>query len=254
MKKMWMIASVLCVVMTVGCVEEASPVKASSPSQTSETSPEDSGPISPELEQALKDEGKNDFAVLPTGEYVAGLPPYTFWLNSMPDVDGRQRKNMWCWAAVMQMMTNFHGVELEQEDIVLRAYGDLRDRPATREEITAVMHGWNVVDRNGQQWLFQLDSGERIDAARFVNDLYFNQPLLVGLQTTFADSGETSGHAFVMSEIVYRYDQRTGQVYPTRVSLRDPWPEHPSAQVISWEEFKSRYMFHIQLRAIPFGD
>ncbi len=250
---MWMCAMMCCV--CVACVEQEGeqPVEETLAPVEQSTALEDGGPISAELEEALKQEGKSDLSILPTGEYLAGVPPQTFWLNSMPDVDGRQRKTLWCWAAVMQMVTNFHGVELEQEDIVMRAFGDLRNRPATRAEISAVMHGWELVDRHGQPWLFQVDSGEQIDAARFVHDLKFNHPLLVGLRTTFAGSGETSGHAFVMSEIAFHYDQRTGQIYPTRVALRDPWPEHPSSQVISWEEFKQRYMFHVQVRATPFN-
>lgn len=246
---MKMYGALLCVMLlcAVACVDQE-PGEAMAEGVTALPSSEEGGLLSSSLEASLK-ERKSDTAELAPGVFISGVPTSTFLLRSDPDMDGRQRQSQWCWAATIQMVVNFHGVDLEQEDIVLRAYGYLRDRPATQAEITSVIHDWQLIDRHGDSWQLKVDASDRVDAVAFIEDLHFNQPLIAGLQNV-ADDPSKGGHAFVMSSISYRLDAR-GLIYPFEVSLRDPWPDNPSQSTISWQEFLSRYMFHVRVRALP---
>jgi len=59
------------------------------------------------------------------GLYCAGIPSKDFKYRAAPESSGRQRQTNWCWAASIQMVLNFHGVDVTQEEIVQRIFGTL---------------------------------------------------------------------------------------------------------------------------------
>lgn len=206
--------------------------------------------LSADLEASLKQQsgGKSDTAELAPGVFISGVPSTQFELASGPDAQGKQRKDLWCWAATMQMVLNFHGVDVLQEDIVYRAFGDLRNQPASSTpQIADVVRGWTFSDRVGDAWALDAVGVKQVDLIPMIEDLHFNSPLIVALANEPGATGG-SGHAYVLSAITYQVDAR-GLVYPLSVDLRDPWPDNPSHSKITWQEFMSRYWGHVRVRA-----
>jgi hypothetical protein len=241
---MWCGVFSLCGLM-LGCVEQEDPEQtAMAPQQA-----EEGATLSEMLEESLNADSKSDTAQLEPGVFVSGVPSTRFELAAGPDDQGKQRKDLWCWAATTQMVLNFHGVSIVQEDIVQRAFGDLRNMGASSAtQIGQVIEGWSLVDRQGKSWALDAKGTEQVDLIPMIEDLHFNSPLIVALYNEQGMSGD--GHAYVLSAMTYRVDAR-GFVFPISVDLRDPWPESPSHSRISWEEFMSRYWGHVRVRAYP---
>lgn len=190
--------------------------------------------------------GRADTVQLAPGIYQSGVPTQRFELSAMPDQWGRQRMSQWCWAASSQMVLNFHGVPVSQEDVVLRAYGGFLDRPAaSTEEIALAIHGWQVVDAFGQPRVVQAVPFTQMDVTELLQDLHFNQPVVMALRNR--EGG--GGHAYVLSSITYQLDAQ-GWVYPIEVSLRDPWPENPGHITLPWDETLQRMIGYVRVRVL----
>lgn len=240
--KRWMllVLTVLLSLSMVACVDED--VEA-----TEAESPADAIELPSDVSADIR--GKSDTVQIAPGTYVAGLPSLSLEVNSAPGSEGRQRKTQWCWAAVTQMIVNYHGVDVDQEYFVYSLYDSFLNRPATASEITSVIHNRTLTDNSGYGWYLQAQPSEILDLGAFISDLHFRQPFLVGLQNDANDPSQ-GGHAFVMTAITYQM-YPDGRGMPLSVTLRDPWPENPSRQDISWEEFEARYMFNVRVRVTP---
>lgn len=192
-------------------------------------------------------DSKSDTVQVAPGFYVSGVPPRRLELLAMPGTWGRQNMSNWCWAAVLQSILRFHGVSITQEDIVHRAYGGFIDRPANDAEITNTVNNWAFVDSAGLAWMLNAQPQSEVTVTSVLEDLHFNQPVLVGLSGPPGETGAV-GHAYVLSAISYRLDAN-GFVFPQDVQLRDPWPDNPSEIEMPWSEFMQRHLFYIRVRA-----
>jgi hypothetical protein len=174
--------------------------------------------------------------------YVAGVPSEQFEYYAAPSQAGRQRQTNWCWAATVQMVLNYHGLYVKQEEIVQRIYGVLIDRPASPAQILAALSGW-APDARGRYSSIQA-SPYTISASQIVRDLSNRWPLIVGLKTS-----KGGGHAVVLTAVYYSIDKSNNPVFQ-RVVIRDPWPGNPSRQEITWTEFQNRltFMSHIYVQ------
>ena len=56
----------------------------------------------------------------------------------------RQYKDNWCWAACVQMVLDYYGIDVTQPRIVERAYGDDYDFTANKNDIIGALNGWRV--------------------------------------------------------------------------------------------------------------
>jgi hypothetical protein len=65
--------------------------------------------------------------------FVAGVNTEQF---NYVAANSRQRANNWCWAACIQMVLNYHGLYITQEDIVRQCYGGLYDAPGGYEQFS----------------------------------------------------------------------------------------------------------------------
>src|SRR5579872_4056574 len=68
-----------------------------------------------------------------------------------------QHNTNWCWAASIQMIFNYYGIDITQEQIVARSYGVsstglLPDWTGNLEVITANLNNWSV-DNGGRQYM-----------------------------------------------------------------------------------------------------
>ena len=125
--------------------------------------------------------------------FVAGIPSAEFEYFAATDVAGRQRQANWCWAATVQMVLNYHGLFVSQEQIVHRIYGDLVDRPAGPNEILEALSGWAPDARGRFSSIYATPYIVR--GSDIVRDLASRWPIVVGLR------GEPIGHAYVLTAV-----------------------------------------------------
>lgn len=168
------------------------------------------------------------------GLYMAGIPTDQFQYFSAPESNGRQRSANWCWAACIQMVLNYKGLYITQEDIVAKVYGRLIDQPAQPEQIMQALNGW-VPDLNMGYAAVVADS-YNLSGQALITDLANRYPLIIGLK------GNPVGHAYVLTAVTYEVDQYNQPIFRS-VILRNPFPNSPSREEMPWDEFKSRVMF-----------
>ncbi len=143
----------------------------------------------------------------------------------------------WCWAACIQMVLNYHGLYVTQEQIVTRVYGAAVDRPATPAEIIAALSGW-APDTRGR-WSEIIADPYNIEPETVIDDLTRRWPLIVGLA---GPNPQIPGHAYVLTAAYYYLDEYGDpQIY--RVVLRDPYPTSPSRIEMPIDEFVERLEF-----------
>ncbi|MBK6612199.1 MAG: C39 family peptidase [Sphingobacteriales bacterium] len=167
--------------------------------------------------------------------YTAGIPSEEFEFFSAAQSTGRQRQANWCWAACVQMVLNYHGLHITQEQVVEKIYGGLVDQPAGEQQIMYALSGWAPnVDGGVSQIYCQLGLNS---ANEITSNLAYKWPLIVGLSNPQGGNG----HAFVLTAIYYTTDMYNNTI-PYKVVLRDPWPGNISRQEMDWYEFSSRLM------------
>ncbi len=133
-----------------------------------------------------------------------------------------QQSSQWCWAAGIQMILNYNGVNITQGDIVRRTYGSdrygrLPNYSGTYDAITANLNNISI-DRNGVRYRVIAEMGAGMpDPVRLLQELGNQYPVLVGYKT-----GRFQGHAVVLTAASF-----IGSVYDPvlhTVTVRDPFP------------------------------
>ncbi|WP_159064971.1 papain-like cysteine protease family protein [Thaumasiovibrio subtropicus] len=177
--------------------------------------------------------------------FVAGVPSDQFEFFASPSQNGRQRQANWCWAASVQMVLNYHGLYVAQEQVVQRIYGTQIDRPANPKQIVHALSGW-APDNRGRYSSIHANP-YTYSGSQIVQDLANRWPLIVGL----SNPNGGIGHAVVLTGVYYSVDNFNNPIF-RRVVIRDPWPGSPSKQEMSWNEFQSRLMFmtHIYVKRL----
>ena len=158
--------------------------------------------------------------------YLAGLPAKKIEYYAVKD---RQKQENWCWAACIQTVLNYHGLNVSQEQIVDRSYGRLVDAPGGPYEM---MRSLNGVIQTGDDYKLVTAEFNSTNANEIRDHMANDEPMIVGLK----QPGSRIGHAFVLSGIYYQQDRR-GNVYPDKVVLRDPWPNAASRKEMMWADF-----------------
>jgi Papain-like cysteine protease AvrRpt2 len=172
-----------------------------------------------------------------TGYFVAGVPSQEFVHFAAPESAGKQRMQNWCWAACIQMVLNYHGLYVDQKDIVSRVFGATVDRPANGDQIMKALTGW-APDSRGRRSAIYADA-YNLDPATVINDLDKKWPLIVGLEGA---RGVATGHAYVMTAAYFSQDAN-GTPTIHRVVLRDPFPGYESRIELDSNEFSQRLQF-----------
>ncbi len=174
---------------------------------------------------------------LENGMYVAGVPSEEFVHFAAPESNGRQRMQNWCWAACIQMVLNYHGLYVDQSQIVSRVFGQAVDQPANGQQILAALSGW-APDSRGRRSAIYADT-YNLDASTVINDLDHKWPLIVGLS---GRRGNATGHAYVMTAVYYSMGP-DGTPSIEGVVLRDPFPGYQSRIEMGAQEFGQRLEF-----------
>jgi len=173
--------------------------------------------------------------------FVAGIPSAEFDYFAAPEVNGKQRQANWCWAATIQMVLNYHGLYVSQEQVVERIFGALVDRPAQSSEILMALSGWAPDVHGGFSAIYA--TNYNFYPSQIVRDLAFKWPIIVGLR------GNPIGHTYVLTAVYYRYSSSNdNEPILSKVVLRDPLPTNRSRQEMRWADFMDRLMFAARVR------
>lgn len=171
------------------------------------------------------------------GLFVAGVPTNEFVDFAAPETAGRQKMKNWCWAACVQMVLNYHGLYVQQQDVVSRIFGSTVDEPANGEQILAALSGW-APDSRGRRSAIRANANNH-DHASIIRDLDKKWPLIVGLEGA---RGIATGHAYVLTAAYFKMDN-FGNPVIQQVVLRDPFPGFESRTVLNADDFWRRLQF-----------
>jgi len=142
----------------------------------------------------------------------------------------RQYKDNWCWAACVQMVLDYYGLEVSQSRIVERAYGDDYDFTANKNDIIGALNGWYVGGYTVRA------SYERYKNAKTLIDaIASGRPLIIGLNEKYT----STGHAYVLTHIFFTRDYN-GNMTPTRVVVINPANSGDLEESLDWSEFYKR--------------
>lgn len=147
---------------------------------------------------------------------------------------GGQHMNQWCWAACIEMVFKYYGLNVPQKTIVQQTWGQIVNLPGQPGQILANLNRpW--IDANGQRFYVSGDSytANPITAAQ---DLSQDMPLIIG----------TMGHAMVLTSLQYSRDQwGNGQV--NAAVVRDPWPGKGRRVLTSQEWYNTSFLARIRI-------
>lgn len=178
------------------------------------------------------------------GIWVAGIPSNEFEYFAAPRTEGLQRQSNWCWAASVQMVLNYRGVPVTQEQVVQRIFnGAVPNVPGQPEQILTALTGW-AFTRNGQRVMLS-SSPFAFNGSEIVRDLAERWPIIVGVRTS-----PTTGHAYVLTAVTYGVDPWNRPIFQTAI-LRDPWPGNQSRIEVPWPVFQQNWMFLARMRITP---
>lgn len=175
------------------------------------------------------------------GVWAAGIPSDEFRFFAAPETAGHQRQSNWCWAAAVQMVLNYRGIPVTQEQVVQRIFrGEVPNLPGQPSQILEALSGW-AFTRDGRRVILS-SSPFAFDGSEIVRDLAERWPIVVGVRTS-----PTSGHAYVLTAVTYTVDPWNRPIFLTAV-LRDPWPGNPSRVEVPWNQFQQNWMFMARMR------
>jgi hypothetical protein len=146
-----------------------------------------------------------------------------------------QHNSQWCWAASLQMIFNYYGINISQQQIVARSYGvdpygQLPNWPGSFQIITANLNNWSI-DNNSIPYVVQASLNWGAPPVSFLIDELLNQrPVLIGYQ-----SGPNSGHAVVITACSYTHTLYGPQLQS--VVVRDPWPSQQNISNLGRVEY-----------------
>lgn len=161
--------------------------------------------------------------------FRSGIPSNEFEYYAAPQFAGRQRQSMWCWAASIQMVLNYHGLYVTQEQIVQRAFGLPLNTPAYLQHIIYALTGWAPDARGRFSEIHATLYG--LTVSQLIIDLANNWPLIVGFR------GNPIGHTCVLTAVEY-LQFTNGFPILTKAIFRDPWPGNYSKQELTWVVFR----------------
>jgi len=164
-------------------------------------------------QRAIKQLGQNYFVAGPAS-------------NEVQPIASEQRCQNWCWATCVQMVLNYHGLYVQQEQIVQKVYGNLPCKTGNAQNIMNALSGW-APDSRGRYSQIYSQYGV-YNGSDIVDQLSRKWPIIVGLR------GE--GHAYVLTAVYYSVNQFNNPIID-KVVLRDPWPTNPSRKEMNWNTF-----------------
>lgn len=175
--------------------------------------------------------------------YEVGVSPQEInFLRANSLNAGKQLQSNWCWAASIQMVLNYHGLQVSQLQLVEKLFGDSQlNQAATADQILMALKGWQI-DINGN--LRQVFAQEiTYNDSRIITALSYKWPIIVGLHD------ENGVHAVVLTGAQYEVKPE-GEIKLLQVILLDPWPPAPYVQKLSAAAFRQKCTALIKIMVI----
>ena len=149
--------------------------------------------------------------------FTVGIPT-----NQMNYFAAGQEKSQWCWAASIEMVLNYYGVDIAQKQIVARTYGrdpfgQLPNWTGSIQTIHRNLNNWGI-DNFGYPYTVMAQMGNGAPSPTvLINELSNGRPVIIGYRT-----GPNSGHAVVVTAV--SYVPTASGPYIQTITVRDPWP------------------------------
>ena len=156
----------------------------------------------------------------------------------------RQKGDFWCWAACIEMVLRYHGMDVSQESMVQKIHGSLVDKAGQPMEILQALTGTGPNAQGGTSQVYA--EGYTGLYQYFIQDLINGYPLIVGL-----NYGTEIGHAVVLTAVSFTADMY-GQFFPMSVVVRDPWPGNQERQEIPFMTFMAGCFFSARVATVPY--
>ena len=141
---------------------------------------------------------------------------------SLEYVASFQKRQMWCWAACIEMVMRYYGLNVTQEEIASRTFGtDWYGNPppfgATISDITKNLNNWGI-DRNGHRYRVSARvSHSLIKDALFLKELSYQKPMIIAYGPNLH-----SGHVVVLTAASYITTPQGPRI--RTLVVRDPFP------------------------------
>ncbi len=165
--------------------------------------------------------------------HFVGIPNKEF------DYDAAAQENVqWCWAASIQMILNYYGLKVNQDEVVEKSYprdenGKLPNWPATYDLITDNLNNW-VINYDGTVHHIHAEMGEGAPSpASLVEELSNGRPVILAFET-----GHHSTHAIVVTGAMYKESDLGPLV--RNILARDPWPDAHNVQSVGLNQYPAK--------------
>jgi hypothetical protein len=147
-----------------------------------------------------------------SGLIYAGIPREQF-----DSVAAAQQMDEWCWAASVQMILQYYGIPVTQQEIVDRVFGESVDLGANEQIISEALNGW-AFTANGQRVIIRSAwAAGPPPPTVLVREMSLRHPMLF----TFV-KGPSTGHAIVVTAV--GYNNTPAGPYVQNLIFRDPSP------------------------------
>jgi hypothetical protein len=162
-------------------------------------------------------------------------------------VYAEQQETNWCWAACIQMILNYYGINLTQSQIVYRTFGtnnwgDLPNWAGSIENIHENLNNWNI-DNSGSPYNVHASFYQGAPNVNWlINELQSGHPVLI------AYINGTSGHAVLITGC--NYSMKNGNYLIHTLTVRDPWPGNGRITYNGYD-IASRIQAHWYIRVEP---
>lgn len=159
--------------------------------------------------------------------------------NKEFDYDAAAQENVqWCWAASIQMVLNYYGLQVNQDQVVEKSYprdenGNLPNWPATYELITNNLNRW-VIPYGGTLHHVRSEMGEGAPSpSDLVEELSNGRPVILAFETN-----HHSTHAIVVTGCMYKESNQGPLV--RNIFARDPWPDKKNVNSVGLNQYPAR--------------
>lgn len=149
---------------------------------------------------------------------------------------GFQKQSNWCWAACTQMILNYNGTDVEQEELVMMLYDSLLNQKASFLDLYNIFGGNQFLSFSQNPMIVSIFEDTTISPLKLKEELSNKWIPLIGLN--YLNDTMSRGHMYLAIGVTYQID--CGRYIPKKLLLFDPMPRRKQYIEISWEDFLLR--------------
>jgi len=128
-----------------------------------------------------------------------------------------QENSEFCWAASSSFLLNYYGFAVNQDQVALRAHGNVAALPGSDADIATALNAWIPLPGGSKRVIHASRLAGMLTPQILYNNLITGHPVLVTIMT-----GPSQGHAVVITAAFF-VQTPSGLSVPSLV-LRDPSP------------------------------